>query len=108
MLFFLQILWFLIGMGLICRDSNTGLHKRGQTPEIVCMGNTEFFDLAARTLANIPSFPTKFCPDSQGCTESHYKTGPVPRLHNDAANEIRSLHWTLYDPPLQHHHIFCG
>ena len=25
--------WFLIGMGVTCRDSNTSLHKRGKIPD---------------------------------------------------------------------------
>ena len=55
------------------------------------MNNTWVFDLAARTVANISSFPAQFY-FSLGYFGSCNSKGPVPRLRHDAVNEMRSLH----------------
>ena len=70
------------------------------------MTKTWFLIWWRQFLQTVDGFLHSFC-SPLGSIESNHNKFPAPRLRTDAADEIRSPPCELYDPPLQHHHIFA-
>ena len=56
-----QLRWFMIGMKLTCRDSNTSRHKNEQCSAKYLIEGYQVSDLTARTFPKLSLFPAQCC-----------------------------------------------